>query len=215
MARKTKIKTDTARTAPVQQVQSISLADQLSKPVAAVFIKPIIEPEAGETAEPGLDFIDVQPEPEPQPMRVLSSNQQYQQFQDQPSPDEPKNLSPDDLAIIAVNVFDGLQQFGLAMLSKSMMLNADERELLTTLDTSEKVIYPEGSKDAIAMAKYRKHLAMVKELPFKPDEKQRLQDAGIIYARTLDLKVTPLQGIMMALTEVMGTRASKIIMGAI
>lgn len=121
--------------------------------------------------------------------------------------EEPKSLSADDLSIIFVNILDGVQKFGLTLARKKVAFSEEELAMIDGLDHSPTTIYPAGTKEAIAKEKWRKHLDAIKTLPFEADEKKRLTDATMIYARTMEVKVSPLQGLLLAYSEVLGTRA--------
>ncbi|MGZ3999161.1 MAG: hypothetical protein ACXVIY_00960 [Mucilaginibacter sp.] len=173
----------------------ISLADVLSRHV---------EPPAGghyfemDEEIPITDHIELEQEPE--------TTYQQEPNDPEPSGDIGDSLSADDLSVIMVNMLDGLQRFGFAAIRKKVKFSEEELEIVGNLDMSAKIIYPEGSKEAIAAAKWRKHLQTLGKLPFEKDEKGRLIAATTIYARTVNLKVSPLTGLLMAYTEVLGTR---------
>jgi hypothetical protein len=177
----------------------IDLASVLARPVVNSVAAPLFNPAQPENE---VEF-DPEPEPTPQPQ---ASQPDYEQQYDQ----EPKSLSPDDLAIIGVNLLDGLQSTLFTLFRRNKFFETAELELIGTLDHSDKTIYPTGSREAIAMAKFRKHKEAVAKLPFTPGEKQRLTDATIIYARTTEIKVSPMTGLILAYSEVLGTRAFNI-----
>jgi hypothetical protein len=174
---------------------SLSLENVLARPVVNSVQQPqFLEPSPETAAE-----FDPEPEPTPQPQAAPAYEQQYDQ--------EPKSLSPDDLAIIGVNLLDGLQSTIFSLFRRNKFFETAELELIGTLDHSNKTIYPTGSREAIAMDKFRKHKEAVAKLPFTEGEKQRLTDATIIYARTTEIKVSPMTGLILAYSEVLGTRA--------
>lgn len=148
-----------------------------------------------------IETIDIEmDEPEPEQAQVID---------DEPAADTgpSERLSYSDIGMIMVGALDGLQSFGFALGSKFLRLTKEEREMLPNLDISAKTIYPEGSKEALAAAKFRKHLETLKKIPFSDQEKKRLVTASTIYAKTVKLELTPLQGLIAAYTEVLITRS--------
>ena len=177
---------------PDQDNDTIDLTSILSRQVEPrdeVHFTPIIE----ETSD--------EPFIEPEPERV-------EEIREEPAaePGSHDRLSYADIGAMIVDGFDGVQSFLFALGSRYMKLSAEERALLPNLDTSGKMIYEEGSKEAKAMAAFRKHLETLKKIPFTDQERKRLITASTIYAKTIDLKLTPLQGLMMAYGGVLITR---------
>jgi len=178
----------------------IDISSILGRPVANAVSQPVFSPETPQ-AEVVMD-----PEVEADPQRPAFQFQpdaDYEQQYEQ----EPQSLSPDDLAIIGVNLLDGLQSTVFALIRRNKVFDEAELEMIGKLDHSAKTVYPEGSREAIAMAKFNRHKAAVAKLPFSDGEKSRLTDATKIYARTTQIKVSPFMGILLAYSEVLGTRA--------
>ncbi|QKJ28441.1 hypothetical protein HQ865_01250 [Mucilaginibacter mali] len=196
---------------------TLSLSDVLSTNTEAFIPQPVIDDVAVDVTPERPDFIEAEPAPQPQPAAAPHNpamtavpGAQYQQGYQEPPSDEPVTLSPDDLAIIAVNLFDWAQTCGFTWASKFFILNDNEKELFGDVDTSGSTVYEVNSREQKAMAKLRKVANLIKELPLQDDEKRRLQDAGIIYARTMNVQVTPFQALMASVTSVLAERGTKI-----
>ncbi|RFZ84778.1 hypothetical protein DYU05_04000 [Mucilaginibacter terrenus] len=195
---------------PAGDESPIDLTSVLAKPVAGAISAPVFSPDTTE------NVVELDPEPEPEPQQ----QQQRPGVWDTPPTDysqeqpyEPQSLSPDDLAIIGVNMLNGLQSTLFAMIKRNKAFEETELEMLNKLDHSGTTVYPTGSKEAIAMSKLARHKEFVKSLPFSPEEKQRLTDATVIYARTTQIKVSPAMGLILAYGEVLGTRAFTVLGG--
>ncbi|MBD1364392.1 hypothetical protein IDJ77_11285 [Mucilaginibacter sp. ZT4R22] len=177
----------------------LSLESVLQRPV----VNSVPVAEFNEAAP--VNEVEFEPAPDPAPQAQASQPDYEQQYEQ-----EPKSLSPDDLAIIGVNLLDGLQSTLFALVRRNKVFEAAELEMINQLDHSANTLYQAGTKEAIAMAKFRKHKEAVAKLPFTAGEKQRLTDATIIYARTTEIKVSPFTGLLLAYSEVLGTRAFNI-----
>lgn len=123
-----------------------------------------------------------------------------------PHPGSAERLSFQDIGVILVNVLDGAQRTGFAIASKRMRFTTEEMDLLGNLDMSAKTIYPEGSPERITRDKYARHIEIIKQIPFSKEEKDRLITATVIYAKTVNLQLSPLQGLLAAYGEVLMTR---------
>jgi len=116
-----------------------------------------------------------------------------------------------DMAETIVNLLDGLQSSFLPLLIEKKTFTEKERELLQTLDTTGSIAYPTDSKEAKLLIKWKYYESKVNKVPFKPGETKRLVNATERYAKTVDLKLTPLQGLMAAYSEVIFTRGKLIL----
>lgn len=117
-------------------------------------------------------------------------------------------MSSKDIAESIVNLLDGLQSSVIPFMLEKKTFTVKELELLQTLDTSGKTVYSQNSPESAVLAKYLKYKKTVEKIPFSSGETRRLVNATARYAETTQMKVTPLQGLMISYSEVIVKRTA-------
>ena len=169
----------------------ISLADVLSEPVK------------GNVTEPEFFVID-----EENHIENAEFDEPLAEETIEPNPvlDNADFMPPQALAETIVNSLDGIQSLALPILREMKVFTRAERELIAGINTN--AMYGIDSPEGRVLDKYKKHLKIVEKIPFSPGEQKRLKASFATYIKLTDMKVTPLQGLMMSLGEVMLTRAT-------
>ncbi|GEM_PF-4720825 len=109
-------------------------------------------------------------------------------------------MSNEDLAENIVNLLDGLQSSVIPYLREKKIFSDRELELLQKLDKN--AVYDSNTKEFAVLEKWKRHQEVIKSIPFDEGESRRLKVATANYAATTNMKVTPLQGLIMAYSEV-------------
>lgn len=134
------------------------------------------------------------------------NNSQHQYQDADPGYQEPGEIfmSPTDIAENIVNLLDGLQSSAIPYLRKKNLFTEKELELLQKIDHS--AVYDANSREFYVLQKWKRHLDVIKEVPFSDGESRRLKQATARYAATTNMQVTPFQGLIMAYSEVVINR---------
>lgn len=174
----------------IHNPEVINLADVLGAPVAGNVQEPqYFNFDADSTIEDAQ--FDETPEPE-----VIEAHQM----------DAGDFMPPQALAETIVNSMDGLQTLILPILREKKVFSAKEREMLEGINKNS--MYGMDTPEAKLIEKHNRHLKIVEKIPFTAGEQKRLKASFATYIKLTDMKVTPLQGLMMSLGEVMLTRAT-------
>lgn len=130
------------------------------------------------------------------------NTKQDKQFYDDEGYQQPTEsfMSAEDIAENIVNLLDGLQSSIIPYLREKKIFNEKELEQLAKLDKN--AAYDINSKEYALVAKWHRHQQIIKTIPFDEGETRRLKAATASYAATTNMKVTPLQGLIMAYSEV-------------
>lgn len=182
-------------------IEILDMRDILARPVAQPNHSPVFELDETEVISDANEVQfdeDIQQETERQ--------QQQQQQVQEPEPIDTGFMPHRDMAETIVNLLDGLQSSALPFLIEKKMFTEKEREVLQTLDTTGSTIYPENSPEQKILNKFKYYEKKILKVPFDKGEAKRLVNATERYAKTVDLKLTPLQGLMAAYSEVLFTR---------
>jgi hypothetical protein len=179
--------------------ETLDLSDLLSQHVQS----------PGETFKPELeeekpDINAAQFEEVPEEIEVTET-EEIPFSETNPPADSGQAMEPEDFAAMFINLLDGLQTAFLPGLIEKRKFSEKEAVLLANLDKSNQ--YPDGSPESIVLKKWKQHQAVTKKIPFNDGEKKRLIQSTATYAATTDLKVTPLQGLLMSFGEVVVARA--------
>lgn len=155
---------------------------------------------------------------EPDPEQNIEQAENAAVFAEEPEvitqEDDPHATADDgfmpakDIAELLVNLVDGFQSSTLPVLLERKMFTEKERDALQDMDLSGGTVYtPETGPQAMLLKKWKYYKGQVEKVPFSTGESRRLINATERYAKTVDLKVTPLQGLLMAFSEVTVKRA--------
>ena len=106
--------------------------------LGAVLARPVIGAPSSPVFAPETPVNDVEFEPVAEPEPSQAGQPDYEQQYDQ----EPQSLSPDDLAIIGVNLLDGLQSTVFALVRRNKFFDEAELEMIGSLDHSGKTVFP-------------------------------------------------------------------------
>lgn len=117
-------------------------------------------------------------------------------------------MPPRLLAETLVNSLDGIQTLALPWLREKKVFSEKEREMLAGSFLKMNGLYGIDTPEAQVMEKYKRHLKIVEQIPFNPGEQKRLVSSFATYIKLTDMKVTPLQGLLFSLGEVMLKRAT-------
>lgn len=177
------------------RAQVISLDEVLSSPVIDNTRIPHFELDPEETIE---DAQEVSFDPEPEPAEPIS---------DEPAGDF---MSAKDIGETIVDFLDGLQSSGIPYLRELKVFSKKEKELLQTIDKSGNTVYSPNSAESNVLAKWKKHQKIIDKIPFTPSETKRLVNATARYAETTNMRVTPLQGLLLAYSGVITKRTAYI-----
>jgi hypothetical protein len=116
-----------------------------------------------------------------------------------------------DMAETIVNLLDGMQSSFLPMLIEKRTFTEKERETLQTMDLSGATEYIGADTKAMLYKKWLYYEKKIKKVPFNTGETKRLINATERYAKTVDLKMTPMQGLLAAYSEVIFNRGKLIL----
>lgn len=128
-------------------------------------------------------------------------------IQDRPEP-EHGYMPPDHIGETIVNTLDGLQSSVLPFLIEMKVFTKKEKELLQTIDTTGSTPYPLNSQENTLLEKWKRHQDKIKNVPFSDGEKSRLITATSRYAETTEMKLSPLEGLMLSFSEVVFKRGA-------
>jgi hypothetical protein len=136
------------------------------------------------------------------PAEYNENNNQNGKYHDDEAYQQPTEsfMSPEDIAENIVNLLDGLQSSIIPYLREKKIFNEKELEQLAKLDKN--AAYDVNSKEYALVSKWHRHQQIIKTIPFDEGETIRLKAATASYAATTNMKVTPLQGLIMAYSEV-------------
>jgi|GEM_PF-4780554 len=194
----------------VSAPQAFDLTGFLSKPAVSVS-KPILdELPDNDIILDGSEPAAAPPQPPPQPQfNVIVDPEPEPEPQPEPLADHTATLSPEDMAAWGVMMLDFAQSGLFSWLHKQfgMHLTPEELELLPKLDKSADAIYDEDSPFYSVKKKWDKHLKISAKLPFTDAEIKALEKSGAIYARTMQVKVTPLEALMATIGATLTKRA--------
>jgi hypothetical protein len=116
-----------------------------------------------------------------------------------------------DMAETIVNLLDGMQSSFLPLLIEKRTFTEKERETLQTMDLSGATEYTGTDQKAMIYKKWLYYEKKIKKVPFNAGESKRLINATERYAKTVDMKLTPIQGLMAAYSEVIFNRGKLIL----
>lgn len=170
----------------------------LSRPVSSPS-QSLADPEFIEETDPETVF---EPEPEPEVITEVETMPQ------EPEDSDEVFMSHADTASTIVESIDGLQSSIIPYLLENKSFKGEELEILENLDKTGQTIYPAGSKEAILLLRWKRYQDVIAKIPFNTAEKRRLTLATANYVKTIDLKMTPLQTLMMAWSEVIIKRST-------
>jgi hypothetical protein len=138
----------------------------------------------------------------------IDENGDQQYADDSQYDNDPIILSANDTAESLIDALDGLQTFGLSVFVKKKMFTDKENEILQTLDTTGGTAYPVNSPEEKILKRYNRYLALEEKFPFNDSEKRRLINGTARYVKQVDLKLTPLTGLLMVFAGVATKRFS-------
>ncbi|MBC8051892.1 MAG: hypothetical protein H7Y13_02390 [Sphingobacteriaceae bacterium] len=174
------------------------ISDVLRQPVSSTS-QLLTEPEF----EPENDTETVfEPEPEPEVITEVETITQ------EPEDSDEVFMSHADTASTIVESIDGLQSSVIPYLLENKTFKGEELEILDNLDKTGQTIYPAGSKEAILLVRWKRYQDVIAKIPFNTAEKRRLTLATANYVKTIDLKMTPMQTLLMAWSEVIIKRST-------
>ncbi|MFD2581514.1 hypothetical protein ACFSR6_03370 [Pedobacter vanadiisoli] len=140
---------------------------------------------------------------DPEPVEVIEP----EEVSDRAEP-EHGYMPPDHIGETIVNTLDGLQSSVLPFLLEMKVFTKKEKELLQTIDTTGSTPYPLNSQENNLLEKWKRHQEKVKQVPFNDGEKTRLIAATARYAETTEMKLSPLEGLMLSFSEVVFKRGA-------
>lgn len=111
-------------------------------------------------------------------------------------------LNPRDTAETLVGALDGLQSLGLPILFKKTHFTSKELEILDKLDTTGATAYPLNSVENNVLLKFQKYQKVIEKIPFTDSENRRLIDSTTRYVQQTEMKMTPLQALIVSFTDV-------------
>ncbi|ADY51456.1 hypothetical protein Pedsa_0884 [Pseudopedobacter saltans DSM 12145] len=180
-----------------QEAETVNLDDILSREIK-VDVPPVVliqnDPQVEEVV-----FDDEVIEHET--VQAENTTQQHYQAPDSDYQEaEQVFMSNEDLAENIVNLLDGLQSSVIPYLREKKIFSDRELELLQKIDKN--AVYDSNTKEFAVLEKWKRHQEVIKSIPFDEGESRRLKVATANYAATTNMKVTPLQGLIMAYSEV-------------
>ena len=139
---------------------------------------------------------------------IIETTVQTEHLDEIPNTERPKAMPHSHFAETIVGVIDGLQSSLIPMWLERTLFTTKEREILDNLDTTCGTVYPANSPEYKILNKFNKLVKRSSQLPFKPEEKERLVAATERYVNTMQIQVTPFTGLLLAFGEVAGTRVA-------
>ena len=174
----------------------LDLENVLSLPIVTGSQRPLFDFDKGEPIEDAVNMDE--PEPTPPP----AATQAHEPY----NPAEEGYMPPRDIAETIVNVLDGLQGSVLPMMLEKKKFTDSEIENLRTLRETDMGSLTSPERQLMIRAK--KFDRIVAQIPFDEGEKRRLVDATARYAEETQMRVSPLAGLTMAVSEVVFKRAA-------